>query len=955
MSESGLFGKNFLAEILGAPLKNYVTTYGENPSIVNFLCKNTLDCANENYPAAVSASLTNFLISVAAAFNYIENPNAIRRVGEEITTAFDGLIAEMHEDSISTDFRASNVYNDKALIPYLDTFNLNQLYVEDIPQDQLIVVAIFYLCAIYPQKYIMDKIDYFASLINNISEPIGNAKTYYSKQSDTIKKYLDIFVKNKYLSKFIYSVYDIYNGLSLNDADNNEINKVIDYVNNNKNVYTVATLAPNIDAFPSVSKGSTEIKFFMSQTLHYCYEYATTNYNGPDPDEELFKTYKQALKTLKTVYPRFTYIEKLLNSKADYNIYLQTIKEIVLATPLKPKNVLTNPYIHNFFTNYVLKDTDFYSQFFNVVDVETNKVLDIYNPGIVDYTKIRLNVKYLKNFVTGGQKGGKTEIPIVFDKYVPSATNVTGIYIGNVLIDSGYDANSLKNMVDTVYETAGAKDTTITILGKSVIIKDIIDKFIKNYNTTKKEDIFKNKLKNILKTNKTEASCSTFVDDESRMREQMLREKTKWVRDDNNAFYFVKYEQGKPIEDQLTSMCVFINEAENNCNEFFTTCALSNDADFPKACDKFIDNLSFINIPQDQMAATIVKMNPIFAFSVLKRFNFGFNREIGKEPFDGFERYRVESVGSWIKDMQNDDINKVFGKNAKEIIARICKNNNLLNYLSILVDWVNANPQVLNPEEGTVPKFSISYPSTDKSFNLYGYVDPYKSINRRLLDLTSCFTRLKSSIGNRILGYDGSAMLNNINMNRSDIRMPYNREAFLYAVPYETLGITLKNNLSGGFSDPYRPLNPSSSYEFFFDIYRMLIETMEQIQNSKIRLSANSRSKIDEKLNGLKKLEDQIYRELKVLTEENALYKASYGYINAYDIPPENLPAIIQKHSNILGLTSRYNRKAINLIDVLNTISNALLTKYGNSAISTGTTYKRPLSASYPEYSATSF
>lgn len=949
MSKSELFGKNFLAEILGEPLKNYVDMVGKNPSINQFLCQNTIDCPEGGDPNGISPSLTNFLISAAAAFNYIEKPNIRKHANySEIKKAVDDVIEDLHKKERKFPARDTK-YDDYTLIPYLNELSLPQLYDGDLPEDKIYVITFIHVLAQYSRQSLQivikeNKYDLPSFKIiaeeTNYYNPLHNLTIFYSSLLFNVDSYI--------LAKLAPTVYNKYDTLKLSQADDNIINEHIKYFEHYPN-YKIDEMKKYIAGKQGVTPTSTDIGAYINQV----YIYVTKFLEKKGKNQELSKTFINALNNLKIVYPRFKYVKELIDSENEYKKYLDEIKNIVIHYPVTDKNNLIDSYIYDFFANYVLKDQKFYSQFFNIVDTESNKVITLYNAGVTKLEHIRLNVKYLKNYVPE-QTGGKTEIPIVLDDYIPELGSATGIYIDGKFIKLN-DKDALKDMVDIIYATNNAKDSTISLFDTSVIIKTVIDAFLATYKENKWEDIIKSKLGNLLK-NKSEANCSTFKDDESKMREFMLKQKSKWVRDDDNQFYFVRYENGKAVDEQLTSMCVYINKSASECSNFFATCALSNDEEFPTACDEIINNRDFlVNIAPNKIAEEIVKMNPIFAFSILKRFNFGFSKETGSDPFVGFNRYRVESVGNWIKDMQNDEINKVFGKNAKDIIARICKNNNLLNYLSILVDWVNANPQVLNPEEGTIPSFSVSYPNTDKSFNLYGYVNPYKTINRRLLDLTSCFARLKSSIGNRMLGHDGNAILNNISMNRADIRMPYNREAFLYAVPYETLGVTLKTNLSGGFSDPYSPLNSNSSYEYFFDIYKMLLETMEQIQNSKIRLSDKSRTKINEKLNELKVLEDQIYAKLKILTEQNALYRASYGYINAYEIPAANMPAIIQKHSNLLGLTSRYNRKAINLIDILNTISNALLTKYGDSLVSTESKYRRPLSASYPEYSATSY
>ena len=69
----------------------------------------------------------------------------------------------------------------------------------------------------------------------------------------------------------------------------------------------------------------------------------------------------------------------------------------------------------------------------------------------------------------------------------------------------------------------------------------------------------------------------------------------------------------------------------------------------------------------------------------------------------------------------------------------------------------------------------------------------------------------------------------------------------------------------------------------------------------------------------------------------------------------ENFKKVLEKHSNLLNISSAYNRKARNLIDLFQTIAKAVTDKIENGQTiksSSGRAYDRPLSPTYynPKY-----
>lgn len=128
-------------------------------------------------------------------------------------------------------------------------------------------------------------------------------------------------------------------------------------------------------------------------------------------------------------------------------------------------------------------------------------------------------------------------------------------------------------------------------------------------------------------------------------------------------------------------------------------------------------------------------------------------------------------------------------------------------------------------------------------------------------------------------------------------------------------------------------------------IYNNLDNTLTNYSdqyNLKMRFEKNQ--EIIEKLDKLKKLEQEINLEIQNAELKKYLQNASRGIIDSKRIPDENLPEILEKHSNLLNLTTKYNSKVIDLANILKTVNNVLYDKV------TPEKYALNMSIKYPAY-----
>lgn len=629
--------------------------------------------------------------------------------------------------------------------------------------------------------------------------------------------------------------------------------------------------------------------------------------------------------------------------------------------PETKKNDLNVPEIKSLYLDHILKDPDFYSKFFNLIEINTGKSTNDLKAGMEHLQKYRLNVKKVEGYSKLNMQVGGKFGDIVLVSLVPDYNGIGGIYLTkndviskNILNNIGKEA--IKNIVRNIYESQGQN---INIYGVNIdLIKIARIVSLGGLFDVDYQMYFKTVLNKV--ANGGPEIAPYWKSNENQLSSHMLREATQWKREGND---FIRSDaSGKVIENKPENNCAFINETTEECLDFFAQCLVANDNDFEEACREILNFNFNVNVPMTQLKEEIMKVDPIVAFGLLKQFKFGSYLSESDYPIKGFRSYKVQSVGSWVQELltgSNDrckvptapvagicnpaSLNDQLGSLAPIIIsmARDPSKYPFFNYLDIFVQWVNANPQVLNPEEILHPTDTSKYPPINKSFNTYDYSNPYKTPKSRLINICDGLERLKVSITSNLAGFNGYNTISNVANIPLGINMPFNRSSFISPIP----SLSQVTMYGGSYSVETELKNSDYplGYVMFDQIYKDLISTIKQAA-AKTKLSSTTQDNIQQKLERFKETEEALRKSLINLIERNKLYKASQGYINPYTENEEQFEALLKKHSNLLQLSSTYNKKAINLIDVFQTIANAVLSKTTPTETSD---YKRPLSMQY--------
>lgn len=200
-----------------------------------------------------------------------------------------------------------------------------------------------------------------------------------------------------------------------------------------------------------------------------------------------------------------------------------------------------------------------------------------------------------------------------------------------------------------------------------------------------------------------------------------FHEAPNWYIDPTTGDYYrvelgkkVSYGLDQPVAIKMlnaNNKCLSTGTKGNraDCRNYIINCLLSDNKDDFTSC--MLDNPDFYKASVDE----IKNMHPILARQTLRK--FGFQPEWVYDSFAHTKIRKVQSLDSWI--------NKVLPNYFKtdQIKQNIRENKNLLNYLSLLTQYINANPGILNKNyQGT----------TEEAKGLF-IIPPYpKALNMKL-------------------------------------------------------------------------------------------------------------------------------------------------------------------------------------------------------------------------------
>lgn len=171
----------------------------------------------------------------------------------------------------------------------------------------------------------------------------------------------------------------------------------------------------------------------------------------------------------------------------------------------------------------------------------------------------------------------------------------------------------------------------------------------------------------------------------------------KYVMKDKRTGAEIQYGEGDEATKQImvnSNMKCYSTMVKLNgeqCDQYMYQCLLSNDAAGIDKCINFWSNKGDI---YTNMKEEIKQMHPLVAIKTLQRFGFKTHEVYDDEA--GRKLIKVESFSHWVDTVVAGDRIKGNTKSAADVLKVITSNKNLTDYLKLVIQYVNANPEVLN-------------------------------------------------------------------------------------------------------------------------------------------------------------------------------------------------------------------------------------------------------------------
>jgi len=557
------------------------------------------------------------------------------------------------------------------------------------------------------------------------------------------------------------------------------------------------------------------------------------------------------------------------------------------------------------------------------------------------YAGYRLNVKKIPRYgMIGGRRrmhGGDGEIDVInaLDG-VPAITagsqriiwlTETERITEDELFNNNGGQFALRRLAQEIFTSDPANDD-VTVsrpsggdvtLNKAVAAKNIVkilgDKIF-NLSPNDIMSVLNNNAKNAPSVSKK------MVQDEKDLKAYMLANgEPKWQLNADRSDWEIP---GKDfnIEDQ----CGFIDDATApGCVSFLNECGLEQGtfAGCYEVVKKIDKNKQWASVTNKE---TITKISPRVAYNILKHFNFDTitaKDANSSSPFANIDLIKMEPLSSWYKRLDTTDLQNKFkpknGDTSEEAVQIMKDNKYFLSYLSLLVEWVNAHPSLLNKGWVTTPKTEgpkDEHYNFIKDFRPYEYYPSNKAVGAKnganLQMLLRGLTQLGGNYRDGMYAYKRRAMFNDMKRNSGrDIEMPFNRGMFDRDMP------------QNGGGDVYKFLEGPSkegSATFLKNLYNQIAKMLQD--QRKIDLSEPSKSNLDKILDKISVAEKEANEWLLKAIKRQQIKNITNGRIDIEQVANDDeLKKIEEMYLSKTKEVERSSEKYINSLVTMLTLT----------------------------------
>jgi hypothetical protein len=164
-------------------------------------------------------------------------------------------------------------------------------------------------------------------------------------------------------------------------------------------------------------------------------------------------------------------------------------------------------------------------------------------------------------------------------------------------------------------------------------------------------------------------------------------------------------ETEKMLRKDFKCYSTLLKGKPEDCEKYMIQCLLNGDANDVQACIDNWKQKDFYQVARDE----IRNMHPQVALATLKKFGFGQREE--HDEIAGVSLIKIESRDHWVKNQLEPLWKKKTDSSGTDTVADIInKNTELLDYLDLVVQYVNANPAILNKNYSGKTNESVGVP-----------------------------------------------------------------------------------------------------------------------------------------------------------------------------------------------------------------------------------------------------
>lgn len=335
---------------------------------------------------------------------------------------------------------------------------------------------------------------------------------------------------------------------------------------------------------------------------------------------------------------------------------------------------------------------------------------------------------------------------------------------------------------------------------------------------------------------------------------------------------------------------------KDNCRLFMNECLLDHNPKNIMSCIKVMEKQDFAQAAKQE----INNMTPIVALNLLKRFGFRTYQAYDSEA--GCSLTKVEKVSGWLKNYMKKKFDDVTVQSAIE------GNDKILQYLNLVVDFVNANPAILNTNYNGSTEEKVGKIEPDSYASKLGI--PMRRDNPKIKPLFD-IALLDSSLKSNMFGsnYKKPLFVQYNGMNMNNLRTPFG------SLINPSFGSVLPVQLGGQYANvnAKRLAEGTSGANLMETIIFNLLTQLKQHGKS---LNPEYMTKISQKLELMKKMEKQMIQNIKYIAEYAKLLDA-FGDQRSETLSENNLRDIVNSNNNLYKKHGNEEQSMVNILKAL--------------------------------------